>query len=309
MARSRCMTSLEPAAEVVVQPLVLRVQLVVDVGAGRVGRVHRVLLAAHGRGGGRHVRVGARRDRGVDGRAERGALAGGDDAERAPQHVRVDLHHERVLEQPAGHHELGDPAAGGRERVDDDPGAERGRFDQGPVDIGRPGGQGEAHDDAGQLNVDQHRAVPVEPVQGDQPVRAGRLAGGLRRQQLEQGDAALLRLVPVRGRDRVVEEPGEDVLIFPMTNRQKGLFRARTFARKLAARRAAAQQRAGRRRRGAATHRSRAGRSGSCLWCRYQTPKTSARPVPPAVEVRAGGQTWTNSMPASWQNTFQSAAW
>ena len=63
----------------------------------------------------------------------------------------------------------------------------------------------------GQLDVDQHRAVPVEPVQGDQPVRAGRLAGGLLGQQLEQGDAAPLRLVPVGGRDRVLEEPGEDV--------------------------------------------------------------------------------------------------
>ncbi len=199
------------AAEVVVQPHVLGVQLVVDVGAGRVGRVHRVLLAAHGRGGGRHVGVGARRDRGVDGRAERGALAGGDDAERAPQHVRVDLHHERVLEQAAGHHELGDPAAGGGERVDDDPGAERGRFHQRPVDVRRPGGQGEAHDRAGQLDIDQHRAVPVEPVQGDQPVRAGGLARGLRRQQLEQGHAAPLGLVPVAGRDGVIEEPGEDV--------------------------------------------------------------------------------------------------
>ena len=38
----------------------------------------------------------------------------------------------------------GSPAA--VERVDDDPGAERGRLDQGPVDVRRPGGQGQPDD-------------------------------------------------------------------------------------------------------------------------------------------------------------------
>jgi hypothetical protein len=42
-------------------------------------------------------------------------------------------------------------------------------------------------------------------------VRAGRLGRGLRGQQLEQGHTAPLGLVPVVGRDGVLEEPGEDV--------------------------------------------------------------------------------------------------
>ena len=64
------------------------------------------------------------------------------------------------------------------ERLDDDAGAERRRLQQRPVDVLGPGGQGLPDDQAGQLVVDQHRAVAGVPVERDQPVRADRLLGG-----------------------------------------------------------------------------------------------------------------------------------
>ena len=139
-----------PAPEIVVQPHVLGVQLVVHVRAGRVRPVDVPVDPAHGGRRGRHVRVGARGDRRVDGRTQRRPLPGPDHAERAPGDVRVDLHERRALDQAARHHELGHRHARGAERVDDHPGAERGRLEQRPVDLRRGGGQRQAHDGAGQ---------------------------------------------------------------------------------------------------------------------------------------------------------------
>ena len=82
---------------------------------------------------------------------------------------------ERVLEQPAGDDELGDRHAARVERLDDHAGAERGGLEQRAVDLLGAGREGLADDDAGELVVDEHRAVAVVPVEGDQAVRADRL--------------------------------------------------------------------------------------------------------------------------------------
>src|SRR6201986_3915685 len=71
-------------AEVVVQPHVFRVEPVVHIGAGRIWLVYVGVDPAHGVGRGRHVRVGARGDRRVDGRTQGPPLPGTDHAERAP---------------------------------------------------------------------------------------------------------------------------------------------------------------------------------------------------------------------------------
>src|SRR5690606_31655472 len=79
------------AAEVVVEFGVDRVQLVVGVGAGLVREVGGPFDLAHRLGGGLDVRVGAGGHGRVDGRAEGGPLVGGEDRDRAAQHVGVGL--------------------------------------------------------------------------------------------------------------------------------------------------------------------------------------------------------------------------
>ena len=198
-------------AEVVVQPRVLGVQPVIAVGGRLVGPVDAVAPAAHHGSGRPHVRVGAGRDRGVDGRAERGRLGAGGRVHRHPQHVGVRLHQERVPQQAAGRDELGHRDAAGAEGLDDLPGAERGRLDQRPVDLLRPGGQGQADDQAGEAVIDKHRPVARLPVERDQAVRADRLNLGQRGQVLLDRPPGPLGLGPVAVGDEVLREPAEDV--------------------------------------------------------------------------------------------------
>ena len=116
-------------------------------------------------------------DRRVHRRAERRPLLGADHVQRHPRHVGVDLHHERVADQPAGDDQLARRQAGGRERVEDHARAERGRLDQRAVDVLGAGGEREADEHAAELVVDEHGAVAVEPVEREQPVRADLLRG------------------------------------------------------------------------------------------------------------------------------------
>ena len=84
----------------------MRVQLVVGVGRSRIGPVRVAAHLPHRRRGGLDVRVNACRHGCMHGRPERGALVRLDHVERPAQNVRVDLHHEGILEQPAGDGEL-----------------------------------------------------------------------------------------------------------------------------------------------------------------------------------------------------------
>ena len=104
--------------------------------------------------------------------------------QRHPRDVGVDLHHERVPDQPAGDHQLARRQPGGRERVEDHARAEGGRLHQRAVDVLRAGGERQADEDAAELVVDEHGAVAVEPVEREQPVRADLLRRGELREPL-----------------------------------------------------------------------------------------------------------------------------
>ena len=58
------------------------------------------------------------------------------------------------------------------ERLDDGARTERGRLDQGSVDVLRLGGQRLADDHSREFMIHQHRPVAAVPVQGQQPVLA-----------------------------------------------------------------------------------------------------------------------------------------
>ena len=132
--------------------------------------------------------------------------------QRTPQDVGVDLHHERVLEQPAGDHQVLDRHPGRLERLDDRARAERGRLDQRAVHLRRPRAQREPDDHAAELVVDQHRAVAAVPVERHEPVLADLLLARQPGQVLVQRDAPLARPARgTRGADEVVHEPAEDV--------------------------------------------------------------------------------------------------
>ena len=164
-------------AEVVVQRGVVAVQLVVAIRGGGVGQVAVAAHLAHRGRRGADVVVAAGGDGGVDRRAERRPFVRVDHVQRPPEHVRVDLHQQRVLDQPAGDGELAHGQARRLEGLDDRAGAERGRLDQRAVDVLRARAERQPDDGAAELVVDEHGAVAAVPVERDEPVRAGRLGG------------------------------------------------------------------------------------------------------------------------------------
>src|SRR5205823_2098105 len=97
------------------------------------------------------------------------------------------------------------------ERFDDDPAAERSRLEQCPVYLRRPAGQRKADDGAGKVVVDQHAAVPVQPVKDDEPVRPGGLCRRFGAQQLVYREPAAAGNRVAFWWRKAIGEPGEDV--------------------------------------------------------------------------------------------------
>src|SRR3954449_7104246 len=90
------------AAEMVVQRDVVVVEAVVELGAVLVGLVDVAADLAHRCRRGLDVLVRAGRDGGVHRRPERRPLIGVDQVQRLTDHVGVDLHDHRVLQEAAG---------------------------------------------------------------------------------------------------------------------------------------------------------------------------------------------------------------
>ena len=167
------------------------------------------LQAGHRLLSGRDVRVStgfpSGRHRAGNSRAERARLGGAGDLHGPARHVRVNLHHKRVLlcDSAAVDH-LARLHAVGLEAVDDRQRPECRRLDQGPVDLTRRRVQRLAQQQARQALVYQDRPVAVVPVQSQQ--------AGLARPQPPR--LLCQRLVAARlrpARANVVHEPVEDV--------------------------------------------------------------------------------------------------
>src|SRR3954454_20486508 len=199
------------AAEVVVQRDVSLVELVVDRGAVLVGLVDVAPDLAYRRRRGLDVVVGAGGDRRVHRRPERRALVGVDQVQRLAQHVGVDLHDHRVLQQAAGDDHLAHLDPGALERLHDLPRPEGGRLDQRAVDVLRARRELEPDHDAAEEVVDEDGPVAAVPVERDEPVLADALLARELGQVAVHVDAALGRLRVVARRNAVLDEPAEDV--------------------------------------------------------------------------------------------------
>ena len=180
---------------------------------GLTGLVGEVLVGpepGHGGGGIDDVVVspesGSGRDRGEHRGPEGRRLTGLGDPHRPPGYVGGQTHQESVLEWEAttGHDFL-DRDPGVFERVDDDPGAEHGGLEQGPIDLPGLGSECEPHHEPGQVGVHQDRAIAVPPVEGDEARFPGSEAGRLVFQR------SMFRLTRSGIGPQEVGEPGKHV--------------------------------------------------------------------------------------------------
>lgn len=112
---------------------------------------------------------------------------------------------------PCGRDELGDGHSVFLQRLDDDPGAEGGRLQQGAVDVLGAGVEREAHQHSGEVVVDERGAVAVHPVQRDQTVRSDRLLGAEPGQVLVQVLTGRFGGGAVVVGNALTQPPGEDV--------------------------------------------------------------------------------------------------
>ena len=147
----------------------------------------------------------------MDRRAQRRTLLGPDDRDRHPQHVGVQLHQRVVAQQASGDDELAHGHAGHPERLDDHARTECGRFQQCPISLLGPGAQRLADHQPRQRGVDEHGTVPVDPVERDEAVRAGRLGERQRREVVVDRLAGVASRPEVALRHLGVDVPGEDV--------------------------------------------------------------------------------------------------
>ena len=171
-------------------------EFVVD-GEGRGVRVEALITQrCHPRLGFLEARVpartGSRRDRCGDCGAKRRGLRRAGEEHGSPQHVGVDLHEEVVLrgDPPAADDPVDGNAAIG-EPLDDHAGPEGGRLDERTVHLCAAGPKRLPQEEPRQAGVDQHRAVPVVPVQGEEPGLAGAEACRLVGELAVQGVVAL----------------------------------------------------------------------------------------------------------------------
>jgi hypothetical protein len=101
----------------------------------------------------------------MHGRTDGADLAGFRDMDGQSGHIGIDLHEQLVaVRQAAGGNELVNRNVVLVEALDDKPGAVGGGLDQGAVDLLGPGTQGHPQHQAGQVNVDQDRAIAIPPI-------------------------------------------------------------------------------------------------------------------------------------------------
>ena len=144
-----------------------------------VGPVDRVQQAAHGGGGLRDGIVAAARracrDCAEHGAAQRAGLPRAGHADFPPQHIGIDLQHERVFVRDAA---AGKDRAHGHARLfkrfDDGARAKGGGLHQRAVDFLGLGAQRHAQDQAREMRVHQDGAVAVPPVQAISPLSPAR---------------------------------------------------------------------------------------------------------------------------------------
>ena len=193
-----------------------RIEQIVGSVSARIRRVRLVAQATHVLGGIDDRVVSPGRGAGDHRAEDRGSecrrLPGAGNREPAPGDVGVDLHQELVpLGESAARDDLVHSHASALERLDDHSRPEGSRFDQRAIDLGHPRRERHADEQSAQVGVDEHRAVPVPPVEREQAALARPQPRGFLRQQLVDIDAALHRELVVGARHRVLDEPGEDV--------------------------------------------------------------------------------------------------
>ena len=143
-------------------------------------------LACHPLLGGGNIVIDAGGDGGEDSRPQRTALIGGDNLQRAVQHIAAGLHDDLVFpcDTAEGHHVVNrDPLLG--EALHNGAGAKGGGGDEATEQRRRVGRQVKIGDHPFQTLVGIRRAAAVEPVEHHRQVIEGRIIGpgfGERRQ-------------------------------------------------------------------------------------------------------------------------------
>ena len=142
-------------------------------------------------------------DRAEDGRPECAGLLRGRQAEGHAQHIGVDLQQESVFfGNSSADHNLIHSYPAGADLLDNRPGTEGCRLQEGPVDFPRRGPEGLAKEQAAEPGVGKDAAVAIVPVKGEQ--------AGVARPELP-GLARKIFVSQAGGGAEFPHEPGEDV--------------------------------------------------------------------------------------------------